>query len=553
MMDSSQKDELGDELTPYSGRWVAIINKHVISQGGTPQQALIAAKNSRTKESPKIVYIPTKEPLQFIPPIDEILSVLPSNLQIFLVGGAIRDAILYVENRDLDFVVPEDGLQVGRYVANRLKAAFYPLDEERKTGRVIQKDDNKASRVIDFTVQQGPDLESDLLARDFTINAIAVDINQPQALLDPLCGTADLNAGILRACSPHTFDDDPIRIVRGIRIAAALDFKINPKTRTLMAAAVPKLPQVSPERFRDEFFRILDGPQVSKSIKAMDYLKILKDFFPELGNLKEITQPPPHNENVWDHTLATIDYLRLILNAILFNSDIKSLPENLRSSFNRSIMEFQAELADHLTRSMHGDRSIVALLNLAALYHDAGKYWTKSTDEFGNIHFHSHKKIGEKLIISRARILKLSNQEIYYLSKIIGHYMRPLHLIKAGKIASPRAVYRYFKDTGSSGIDICLLVMADTLATYQCSPPNDFWNKLTGIIYQFFDSWFNHNSKFVSPQPLINGDDLIEKFGLKPGPIIGQLLEIVKESQVEGSITTKKEAIELVRHHLYHN
>ena len=234
-----------EELSPYAGRWVAIINQKVISQGGTPQQALLAAKNSRFKETPQIIYIPTEQPLKFDPLIDSILSALPKAVQIYLVGGAVRDAWLQDEIHDLDFIVPEDGLKIGRQVADRLKAAFYPLDEERKTGRVIHKNPNESNMVLDFSAQQGPDLESDLWARDFTINAIAIDVNHPQELLDPTSGCVDLQSKQLRACTPDAFTSDPIRIMRGVRLAAALEFHLVPQTKTLMRQAAPLIPNTS--------------------------------------------------------------------------------------------------------------------------------------------------------------------------------------------------------------------------------------------------------------------------------------------------------------------
>lgn len=533
------------ELSPYAGRWVAIIGRKVISQGGTPRQALNAAKNSRIKESPKIIYIPTKKPIQYYPPIDSIVSVLPSNIPIYLVGGAVSDAILHKDLHDLDFIVPDDGLKIGRKVADRLNAAYYPLDKERKSGRVVHRRSDGSNLVIDFTVRQGSNLESDLGVRDFTINAIAVDVNKPHKLLDPLCGAADLHAELLRACSPDSFISDPIRIIRGIRFAAELNFRFHPQTRSLMQEAIPLIPQTSSERLRDEFFKILDGPQVSISIQDLDSLDALHYLLPELSSLRGVNQSPPHHENAWNHSLRTVNCLSEIL--ILFTEENArmEIDDELSDSLIRYLSSFKHKIRIHLETPISHERSLKSLINLAALYHDIGKIDTIDIDEVGMLHFYGHEKVGAQIINRRAKELRLSNAENGRLVTIIRNHMRPLLLAQNGRKLSRRAIYRFYKDTRSAGVDVCLLSLADTLATYNLSPPMIGWEKLLDVVRHLLTAWFDQRSSTVSPSPLISGKDLIEQFGLKPGPIIGELLDIVREAQAEGKVNTKEEAIEV--------
>ena len=533
------------ELSPYAGRWVAIIGRKVISQGGTPRQALNAAKNSRIKETPKIIYVPTKKPLQYFPPIDSIVSVLPSNIPMFLVGGAVRDAILHKDLHDLDFIVLDDGLKVGRQVADRLKAAYYPLDKERKSGRVVHQRSDGSYLVIDFTVRQGSNLESDLSARDFTVNAIAVDVKRNHELFDPLSGTADLDAQLLRSCSPDSFISDPIRIIRGIRFAAEFNFRFHPQTRSLMQEATPLIPQTAPERLRDEFFKILDVPQVSKSIQALDSLDALHYLLPELSNLKGVNQSPPHHENAWNHSLSTVDCFSEILK-LFTKGDAKILiDDELRDSFIRYLSSFKQKIGIHLETPISRERSLKSLINLAALYHDIGKIDTFEINKAGLLHFHGHEKVGAQIINRRAKKLRLSNAENGRLVTIIRNHMRPLLLAQSGRELSRRAIYRFYKDTRSAGVDVCLLSLADTLATYNLSPPLIVWEELLDIVRHLLTAWFNQRSSTVSPSPLISGNDLIEQFGLKPGPIVGDLLEVVREAQAEGKVKTKEEAMAL--------
>jgi tRNA nucleotidyltransferase/poly(A) polymerase len=238
--------------------------------------------------------------------LEQIREALPPDTQAYLVGGAVRDMLLGRPTHDLDFVLPADAVKISRRVADALHAAFYPLDEERDTGRVVQIDPDGSRQVIDFSVLRGPDLESDLRARDFTVNAIALDLHAPQVLIDPLGGAADLHAKRLRACSPLSFEEDPLRVVRGVRLAAAFGFRILPETRRQMGQAVSSLERISPERLRDELFRMLGGPQPWTAIRALDLLGALPYILPELPALKGVDQSPPHVQDVWSHTLSVL-------------------------------------------------------------------------------------------------------------------------------------------------------------------------------------------------------------------------------------------------------
>ena len=553
MENSGEKMDMGDDLSPYAGRWLAIIGGKIISQAGTPHQALNAAKNSRGKETPTIIYIPTNKPLRYIPNVESIFPSLPDDIPLFLVGGAVRDAILNNETRDLDFIVPEDGLEIGRKVAEHIDAAFYPLDKARKTGRVIKRNNDGSKLVLDFTVMQGPDLISDLQARDFTINAIAVNVKNPYELLDPLSGYADLQSKKLRACTPNAFNADPIRIIRGIRLAAALNFQFDAQTRILMQKSTTLIPQSSPERQRDEFFRILDGPNIAKSTLALDILGALQYLLPELLELKDIDQSRPHFESAWHHSLRTADCLSEIINFITYGSEIKLDDNYIYEHLISSLNNFIEPLNEHITIPLNSDRSLISLLVFAALNHDIGKSESVEVHNDSETHFYGHAKVGAELILHRAKKLRLSNTETTRLTTIVRHHMRPLLLTQTGKKPSRRAIYRFFRDTGAAGVDICLLSLADTLATYNFSPPNQVWDNLVGVVQNLLLAWFHQHSSNISPAPLITGHDLIDIFGLHSSPKIGELLEAIREAQVEGHIQTKEEAVALVNRHLQLN
>ena len=305
-----------DGMELYAGRWVAMVRDQVVGQGGTPEQARLAAQASRSKEIPQVVYVPTTIPLEFPPILDSVVAALPSDIPVYLVGGAVRDALLRRKIHDLDFILPGNAVKISRQIANRLGAAFFPMDEEYDTGRVILISNDGSRFTLDFAAQRGDNLESDLRGRDFTFNAMAVDVRQPQAILDPLGGAADLLAKQIRPCSPSAFVNDPIRVLRAIRQAAVFGFHIPPETRALMRSAAPLLPDISPERMRDELFRLLDGPRVAASIRALDMLGALFYVLPEMETLKGVEQSPPHLDDVWHHTLNVVQKLEIVLAAL---------------------------------------------------------------------------------------------------------------------------------------------------------------------------------------------------------------------------------------------
>ncbi|MDO8754883.1 MAG: DUF5678 domain-containing protein, partial [Anaerolineales bacterium] len=251
-------EESSQSHSSYAGRWVALVRGRVIAQGGTPEQALRASQSSRYKEKPEIIFMPL--PFSLSPLIEKIKDALPADQEIYLVGGAVRDLLTSRPSSDFDFALPSNGISVARKVANALNADFMPLDDERDTGRVILTDENDTRIYLDFAAYRGENLEADLRARDFTINAIAYNLRD-NTIIDPMDGAKDIRAKVIRACSPTSLSDDPVRILRAVRQAAAFGFRIEKNTRELMKQAVNQLGRISPERLRDEIFKILNGPK----------------------------------------------------------------------------------------------------------------------------------------------------------------------------------------------------------------------------------------------------------------------------------------------------
>jgi putative nucleotidyltransferase with HDIG domain len=536
----------GSDFGAYSGRWVAMIRGRIVGQGGTPEQAIQAAKTSRHKEIPQVIFIPPDNPLKFPDVTKLVRDALPKGIQGYLVGGAVRDALLLRTIHDFDFVLSGDVIKIARKVANQIGGAFYVLDETRGAARVVAPKSMGGRKILDFIVFQGPDLESDLKNRDFTINAMAVDLNNPQQLLDPLNGASDLLNKSLRVCSKSSIENDPIRILRAVRLAAGFNLRIQSDTRALMGESIQLLVNISPERLRDELFRILEGPKPHVSLRALDYLGAISYILPDISALKDVSQSLPHIKDAWDHTIDTLKNLEHLLDQLRPRED-REIDSNLMAGlYQTQLRMFRQEILDHLQKNILEDRSLRALIFLAALYHDVGKPQTHSLVDDGRIRFIHHEDKGAAIAARRGIALRLSKKEIDRLKITIRNHMRPTLLAREEHAPSARAIYRYFRDTNSAGIDICLISLADLLATYGNTLPQERWSRQLEIVAHLMEAWWNQSEIKINPPTLINGHDLIKEFGIKPGPRVGELLEMVREAQVMGEIATREDAISFV-------
>ena len=482
--------------------------------------------------------------------LEKIRPILPTDNLIFVVGGAVRDALLNRPIHDIDLVLTGDIRRITRKVADALNSPFYMLDAERDTARIIVYNGNTKRIFLDFAVMRGNDLQSDLLARDFTINAMAVDVHNPLKVIDPLKGANDLQKKLLRPCSPTTFIDDPVRILRAVRLAAEYELYLLPTTRQLIRHAVNLLPIISTERKRDELFRILDGLQPSAALQSLDILGVLPYLLPELMQLRGVTQSSPHLTDVWTHTFNVLSRLISLLNVLNPLTKSENTANWSLGLVSLRLGRFRTHLENHFNATLNPNRSIRALLLFAALYHDVGKPYTSQIEENGKISFINHEQIGEQLARERASQLRLSNQEIERLGLIVRNHMRPLLLGQAGEPPSRRAIYRFFRDCKEAGVDICLLSLADTLATYGSALPQQVWITQLDTIRVLLEGWWERSNEQIAPLPLINGDDLMQILNLPEGPLIGQLLEDLREMQASGDINNREQAEAYVRERL---
>jgi len=536
------------QQTSYAGRWVARVRGRIVAQGGTPQQALRASQFSRYKEKPEIVFMPV--PFSLPPILDQIKKILPPEQEIYLVGGAVRDLISSRLSHDLDFALPSNGISLARKVANSLHADFMPLDDERDTGRVILSNEDGSRTFLDFAIYRGADLDADLRARDFTINAIAYNLHD-DTLIDPTDGVNDIQAKIIRACLPTSFTDDPLRILRGVRQAAAFGYSIDKSTREWMKQAAEQITRISPERLRDEIFKILDGRRAEDAIRALEMLGVIKHIMPELVAMKGVKQSLPHVYDVWTHTLAVLENLDRINSALRLGSNPDESSDTFMALLSLLLGRFHEQMTAHFSHPLNVDRSQRSVLFFAALYHDVSKPDTRSVDESGRIRFFDHDLKGAEVAAERARSFNLSNDEVERIRAIVRHHMRihfsATRLAAEGKTPSRKAIYHFFRDAGKAGIDLIFLSLADLRATYADDLTMDTWTAYLNIAHIFLENYWEKPDEIISPPRLVDGHELMTELDISPGPLVGQLLEAIRENQATGKIENRDQALAFAR------
>ncbi len=480
--------------------------------------------------------------VSFLPgsPVERVARFLrEQGIEAYLVGGCVRDALLGRSSRDFDFVVLGRALPLARRVANHFGAAFYALDAERDTGRVIfSGDEGSEPCYVDFASARGGSLLADLALRDFTINAIAVRLDDGQ-LVDPQGGRADLDACVLRAVSDRVFHDDPLRTLRGVRLAAELGFEMEPHTEALLRQAVPLLASVSAERARDEFCKVLSLPGAAESLERLSELGLLSILLPEVEALRQVTQSAPHYfSDAFTHTLEAVRWAEVIIAALQPGQETCLAALGL-SSLRRF------PLAAHLAQCISSARSRATLLKLSALLHDVGKPATRTVESDGRVRFLSHEKHGARLAGQALTRLRFSVREVRLVQTAVTNHMRSMFM-SARRFPSRREIYRFFRDTGEFGVDTALLALADHRAVWGAGLQPERWAHLAEVVTLLLTHWYERREQTIDPPRLISGRDLMAYFGLEEGPRIGEMLEAVREAQVAGQVRTREEALDWV-------
>ncbi len=466
----------------------------------------------------------------------------------WVVGGAVRDLLLDRPIHDWDFAVDRDAMALARRVGDALGGAYFALDVERGTARVVLVRETGKRVNVDFARLRGGGLEADLRARDFTINAMALD--EGARLIDPIGGVGDLKAERIRGVREDVFRRDPMRLLRGPRLEAELGFQIEPESEVWIRRDAALLLQAAEERQRDELARGLAVSEGSYFVRRLGDLGLLIHLLPELSPLEGVEQSYPHRFDVWGHTLVVMDVLDQLLTTLTggwersTSVEPTGAPVGAWGELTRRLAQFSHEIRHHLGVELSPccDRGV--LLKLAALFHDVGKAETGSEEEDGRIRFFGHEGVGARMTAARLQKLRFSRAEVRRGARIVKEHLRPAHLAREATVTR-RAIYRYFRDTGDAGVDVVLLSLADHLATWGPNLREERWIRRLEVAELLLHHYFERPHETVAPQLPVDGHDLIRELGVGPGPEIGRALDAIREAVAAGEIDSREDALML--------
>ncbi len=481
---------------------------------------------------------------------------------IYLVGGSLRNLLSGYPCSDWDLVTTGEAHKLARQLADALGGFYAHMHE--KASRVILRFPDMPDLVLDIAPLHGQTLEEDLRARDFTLNAMAAPlsvvleelartgslVNAPVTLIDPLHGLADLQKLQLRAVDGEIFRHDPLRMLRALRFARSYHLTIVSETEKLIRRDAALLPQVAGERIQTELYALLAQPGALAQLYRLDSYGLLLVLFPELQTGCGMRQPFPHYWDVLEHSLQCVHALEVLTAALEAEPETPFAPELAANPTDAEALAAIRELlreGEQQEVFQFADLRAVCM-KLAALLHDIGKPLTYTVDGQGYIHFYGHPQVGAPVANTIMSRMNASTHDRRLVQLVTAHHMRPGQLGQDSQV-TPRAIRRYFVDLGPTGLLVTLFSLADHLATLGPQPRTTAWSRHLAVTRQLLTSYIRERSQILPPR-LVRADELMSRLRLQPGPMIGQILEVIAEAQADGLIHSREEAILLAKEYV---
>jgi poly(A) polymerase len=466
------------------------------------------------------------------PGLDVVRTAL-AGTSAWFVGGAVRDELLGRETSDVDVVVAGDPARAARAVAQAGgRAACFALSEEFGSWRVVARD---RSWQVDVEPLRGDTLAEDLALRDFTVNAIARELDGG-APIDPLGGIADLRAKRLRIAGPRAFADDPLRVLRLVRVAVELELEPDALAQSAAAAEAHGLREVSGERVFVELRRILATPHARKGIEAMRAIGATAAVLPELEALRGVEQSHFHHLDVYEHTLEVLDRaVQLTTGEVVPAGE---LGVAIGEQGERVAALLAQPLADEMTRG--------EALRWGALLHDIAKPPTRATrPEDGRVTFIGHDRLGAELTRTILTRLRASERLRAHMAALARHHLLTGFLVHQPQPLTRRTMFAYLRTCSPVEVDVTLLSTADRLATRGTNAQEAIAKHML-VARQLIEEGLRWHAE-GPPKPLLRGDELAAELGIPTGPRVGELLKLLAEAQYAGEILTREQALESAR------
>ena len=451
------------------------------------------------------------ELIRIAPVVDRLGRVFgDAGHELYLVGGSVRDALMGRLGHDLDLTTsarPDETERLLKKVSREvwdIGKAFGTIGCNVEGGWVAEVTTFRADTYRQDSrkpvVAFGDTLEGDLARRDFTVNAMAVDV-RTRRFVDPHHGLADLTAGVLQTpgTPEQSFSDDPLRMMRAARFTSQLDFRPAPEVIRAMTAMTDRLDIISAERIRDELTKLLLTDRPRNGLNVFVGTGLADRVLPELPALRLEVDEHHRHKDVYEHSLTVLDQ------AIALEKQRGHAPD--------------------------------VVLRLAALLHDVGKPATRRFEEGGKVSFHHHDVVGAKLVRKRLRKLHFSNEEVKDVATLVELHLR-FHGYGEGEWTDS-AVRRYVRDAGDQLERLHILTRADSTTRNRrraaaLRAAYDHLEERIGVL--------SEQEELEAMRPDLNGDQIMTLLGVEPGPAVGRAYRYLLELRVENGPLGPEEA-----------
>lgn len=464
---------------------------------------------------------------------------------VYLVGGIVRDILLNQPIHDIDLSYCGNVRMYAKKVADSLGASFFMLNEEFQTARIIYQSDSNRKRWIDIVATRENQIEKDLYLRDFTVNSIAIDLSDRNHIIDPFSGAIDLQKKYLKITSPTSIEDDPIRILRAIRLAVQFGWKISPETIRSIRENSEMLATVTNERKRDELFKIFDLPNPAIGLKIMKQLGVFRICFPEFDGSDPVGSLGADAENCFDSLVYLIEKFVEFEEIIVRRKKQSAAMDLLQAEMLINFGGFRDELKDYFQNQIHQDRNLRSITILGMIY--ASKFAHVRSNEND---FSLSKQNNNSLVIKPILPIKkfvLSKNEEKWVSKFVENALSIENLMGDVENLTPQFAFEFFDQAKDSGVAVCLFSLFKQTQKLQFTHSNPTWKKYLLHIRFLLDAYFNHYDEWINPPVFLNGHEVRKITKIHDGKKIGEVLNQLKIKTLNGEINNRQEAVDYLR------